>query len=119
MPDTPERVAEVVPKPESVIERPEQMVVPERIQDIAKPTSTQMTSQVTDDAGQPLTQSSDDTQTPTIQIPADPQQLSDLTKGLPTDAVTWFATFWVRMLKKALHFGWKIVKKEGGTQSGS
>lgn len=45
-----------------------------------------------------------------ITIPSDQQTLAGQAKGSITNAVTWLAAFWLRMIKKAAHFGWKIVK---------
>lgn len=64
----------------------------------------------TDDSGAPLVQSPA-TKSVTITIPADEEQLDDWAKGSPEDALTWFANFWKRIIKKALHFGWKIVRR--------
>ena len=114
MATTPEREHEVQsqPKvPEGVQERPEQMIVPERIQDLAKPTQTQVTAQVTDDQGQQLIQTSQTT-LPVITIASDvtDDQLEELSKGSSLDSITWLATFWIRAIKKAMHFGRKIVR---------
>jgi hypothetical protein len=110
---TPEREPQTPPAPESVVKQPETFVVPERIQDVAQATpQTQVTAQVTDDAGQKLIQTPA-TQQVTIQVPADPVQLDDWSKGSPFDTLTWFATFWLRMIKKAAHFGWRVVTGKG------
>lgn len=76
---------------------------------------TQITAQVTDDkTGQPLMQSPA-TKTITITIPASPDQLTDWSKGSPSDSLTWLATFWLRIMKKAFHFGWTVLQG-GATQ---
>lgn len=68
---------------------------------------TQVTAQVTDDAGnQVLTTPT--TQAVTITLPATQDQLIGQSKGKITEALTWLATYWLRMVKKALHFGWRI-----------
>lgn len=69
------------------------------------------------DKGRDLIQTSA-TQTITIQLPSTQRQLADWSKGSPASSLTWFAVFWLRMMKKALHFGWKItggqiVKRKG------
>ena len=74
---------------------------------------TQFTQQVSDNSGKPMIQTPQ-TQTVTIQIPATPQQLEDWSKGDPENAVTWFAVFWIRLIKKGLHFGWRMIKKITG-----
>ncbi len=49
-----------------------------------------------------------------IQLPAVPSQLDDWAKGDPENAITWLAMFWIRLIKKALHFGWKILNSVKG-----
>ena len=39
---------------------------------------------------------------PSIQLPADPAVLQQQSKGSTSDAATWSAVFWLRMMKKAL-----------------
>lgn len=102
---------EPVPKaPEGVVERPTE--IPKEVERVPGVTTThsQVAAQVSDDQGKPLIQTPA-TQTITIQIPADTSQLMDWAKGAPTSSITWFAIFWLRMIKKALHFGWKTVFK--------
>src|SRR3990170_3435743 len=38
----------------------------------------------------------------TIQIPTSQTQLADWSRGSPGNSLTWFAMFWLRMIKKAL-----------------
>lgn len=97
---------------EKIIEhRPEDVAIPERIEkkEGVIPRQTQFTAQVTDDSGKPLIQTPK-TKVVTVQIPANQTQLDDWAKGSPTNALTWFAAFWLRMIKKAVHFGWKVVR---------
>lgn len=100
----PER--ETTPKAE---ERPEE-ISPLTIErkEVVTPVPTQFTKQVKSDAGQPLTQSPA-AQKVSIQIPSDQTQLTPLSKGSISDSITWFAAFWIRMIKRATHFGWRIV----------
>jgi hypothetical protein len=79
---------------------------------------TQVTAQVSDDAGTPLIQAPA-TQVVTITIPTTQQQLSDWSQGSPSDSLTWFAMFWLRMIKKAVHFGWKVITKGGQQNAGN
>jgi hypothetical protein len=109
---SPER--EKPPVPEGVEKRLEE--VPEVSPDLEKAgvqvRQTQVTAQVTDDQGRQLIQAPA-TQVVTIQIPAPQAQLADWSHGSPASSLTWLATFWLRMIKKALHFGWRIVTKGG------
>jgi hypothetical protein len=49
------------------------------------------------------------TQTVTITIPAAPEKLEDWSKGSPAEAKTWSGFFWLRIIKKAIQFGWRII----------
>jgi hypothetical protein len=73
-----------------------------------KPTQTQFKAQVRDDRGKPLIQTPQ-TQKVTIKIPATQTQLDTWSKGPIQNALTWFAVFWKRLIKKAFHFGWKMI----------
>ena len=106
MPIFPEREKEP-----QVEERPEE-VSPLTIErkEVATPIPVQFKKQVTDDKGRPLIQTPA-TQTVTITLPAEESRLTTLAKGSISDSITWFAAFWLRMIKKALHFGWKLIKR--------
>ena len=69
---------------------------------------TQPTDQTSDDSTQAQPQD-DSTPKIAIQPPASAAQLDDWSKGPIESALTWFAAFWIRIIKKALHFGWKIL----------
>lgn len=101
--------------PEGVEQRAEQVDIPVDIERAGvAPTPTQVTVQVTDDAGNQLIQTS---ATPgvVIQIPAAQEKLEDWSHGDPDKSLTWYATFWVRLIKKALHFGWRIITRGGSS----
>lgn len=68
-------------------------------------TPTQFTAQVIDDKGQNIIQPT----TTTLQVPADTATLTSWSKGSITSSLTWFAAFWLRMIKKAVHFGVRII----------
>jgi hypothetical protein len=74
----------------------------------ATPVPSQFIKQVKDNHGKPLI-SSPMTSSTTVQLPTTQAQLTTQSKGSVSDSVTWVATFWLRMIKKALHFGWKII----------
>lgn len=119
MTTSPEIEKPIQPKEEAVVkEVPDTPEVPVELKEhgvIATP--TQITAQVSDNAGAPLMQTPA-TQVVTITIPANQQQLADWSKGAPEDSLTWFAMFWLRMIRKAIHYGWKVITK-GGQQSAS
>jgi hypothetical protein len=95
-----------------VKERQEEFVVPEKIQDVGvKTTRTQVTAQVTDDDGQLI---KTPTRKVTVTLPAQQETIENWTKGDTKDSSTWLGYFWIRIIKKALHFGWKVVAGEKG-----
>lgn len=110
MPATPE-----IPRPEplQVIEHSEEFIVPERLQ---QKTGVQVVqknfkSQISDDHGTPLIQ------TPPARVievtpPADEETLVEWSKGSPDSTKTWLGAFWVKIVKRAMTFGWKIVGRE-------
>jgi len=102
-PEAPEGVKEIIePEP------------PESLKGVVQQVPSKFTAQVTDDQGQPLIQTP---QTQTITVPATQQQLDDWSKGSPTNALTWFAVFWIRMVKKAFYFGWRLVSGNEADES--
>lgn len=68
---------------------------------------SQFTAKVSN-GGRPLVQTPAN-QNVTVQLPSDAATLKGLAGGSPQNAITWFAAFWLRMLKKALYFGWKVL----------
>jgi hypothetical protein len=95
--------------PEIVSEIPEQVeITPGMVSQGVQPTQTQFTAQVTDDQGRQIIQTPE-TQTVTIRIPNQKEILEQEVKGSPYDSKTWGAMYFLRVIKKALHFGWKIV----------
>lgn len=98
-----------VPQPEArITERPEEF--PETIQQIqgAKPVQKTFKAQVISDKGTPLIQTPP-AQVITIQPPGDTTSLETQAKGDTTSSMTWLAAFWLRIIKKAIHFGWQIL----------
>jgi len=96
--------------PEGVKEIPETPEVPESVEKGGvSARQTQVKTHVKQ-GGKPLTQTQASKQV-TIQIPADQGILAAWAKGPVTSSLTWFGVFWLRMIKKAAHFGWKIIKK--------
>ncbi len=93
-------------------ERQEEFIVPETLQSSGmKVVQKNFTAQVKDDKGQPVIQTPP-TQVVTVAPPYDQTTLTTQAKGSASSSTTWLASFWLRVIKKAIHFGWKIV---GGT----
>lgn len=94
-----------------VEERPEEFPeVPIEVENksVVTPTQTQFKAKITDDRGQPLIQTPATTAV-TVQIPTDQKHLATLSKGSVSDSLTWLATFWIRIIKKAIYFGWQVI----------
>ena len=107
MPATPE-----IPKPETpqITERQEEFVIPETLQQRTGVQVVQknFTAQVKDDHGQPLIQTPP-TQVIEVSPPAGGEELKEWSKGSIDSSKTWLGAFWLRIVKKALYFGWRIL----------
>jgi hypothetical protein len=106
-----------IPKQEpKITEWQEEFVIPETLQQGStsdvQVVQKNFKSQITDDKGEPLIQTPP-TQVITVTPPSDMATLSSQSKGPITSSLTWLAAFWLRIIKKAIHFGWK-VGREGG-----
>jgi hypothetical protein len=84
---------------------------PETIQQIqgAKVIQKTFKAQVNDDKGMPIIQTPPTQVITTIQPPADIETLTKQAKGDTASGSTWLAKLWLRIIQKALHFGWKIL----------
>jgi hypothetical protein len=90
-------------------ERPEE-ISPLTIErkEVITPVPTQFTQKVTSSTGQTMIQTPQG-QAITITLPDEQTTLTDKAKGSSDDSVTWFARFWLRIIKKAVHFGWNVL----------
>lgn len=105
-----------IPRPEApqVQERQEEFVVPETLQGSGvKVVQKSFKAQVSDGNGKPVI-STPPTQVISVTPPATSTVLTSWAKGKTDSSKTWLGAFWLRILKRALHFGWKIV---GGAPS--
>lgn len=103
--------------PLPIEERPEEFPeIPIEVEHkgVITPTPSQFTAQVTDEKGQPIIQTPASEQV-TIQLPSEEAQLTAFSKGTPDEAITWFGAIWLRMLKKALLLGWRVLRKGEGS----
>jgi len=101
-----------IPRPESepqVQEHAEEF--PETIQQIqgVKVVQKNFKAQVKDDKGAPIIQTPPAQVMTTVQPPSDQATLVKQAKGDTSSSATWLAAFWIRVIRKALHFGWKII----------
>ena len=109
MPATPE-----IPRPEApqVTERQEEFVVPETLQQSGvQVVQKNFKQQIKDDHGMPLIQTPP-AKVITVTPPSDTETLTGQSKGDTSSSLTWLAAFWLRIIKKAMYFGWKILGKE-------
>ena len=93
--------------------RPEEFEVPEEVKQELdklgiKAVEKEYKTPVRDDRGQNLVQSPA-LEEITIQIPENQDQLATLVKGPKDEAVTWWAAFWMRVFKKSLHLGRRVI----------
>ena len=95
-----------------VRERQEEFIVDETLKNVgAQVIQKTFKAQVRDDKGAPLIQTPP-AQVITITPPASQVVLTSQAKGSITSSLTWLAAFWLRVIKKAIHFGWKIIGKQ-------
>ncbi len=99
---------EVPKKTEGIKESQEEFIIPEKIQDVGvKTTRTQVTAQVTDDDDEDLITTP--VRKVTVTLPTQQDTIEHWTKGEAADSSTWLGYYWVRIIKKAFHFGWNVV----------
>lgn len=99
-----------------VQERPEEFIVPETLQQSTgvKVVQKNFTAQVKADDGKPLIQTPP-TQVIAVTPPATTTILTSWSKGNISSSLTWLGAFWLRIIKKAIHFGWKVTGGETKT----
>lgn len=100
--------------PEGVVEVPDVPAIPRHIENKTgiQVTRVQPGVQVTtDSSGQPVVKT-DPKNKVKIEIPREEEILKALSKGSLSDSITWWAMAWWRAIKKALHFGWEIIRRE-------
>lgn len=103
MPRSPEREPRA-----PVVERAEEFELPSHLEDTGiKTVETAIKARVKD-RGRHLIQTPA-TRKITIKLPAGQTTVSDWSKGKPVDSLTWLGIYWLRAIKKATHFKWKII----------
>lgn len=101
--------AEIEKPKMEVREIPETPEIPPEVERSGVNVRPKSFSQVKDDGGKPLTAPPAPVVV-TINPPADTTTLIKQSKGSVSNSLTWLAMFWLRIIKKARHFGWKIIK---------
>lgn len=77
--------------------------------EVITPVPTQFKAQVTDDQGNPII-STPQTTKADITIPeVNKETLEVKIKGDTEESSVWSAGYWLRIFKKAIYFGWKVV----------
>jgi hypothetical protein len=100
---------EVLQDEPQVQERREEFIVDETLSRAgAQVVQKTFKAQVKDDKGTPLIQTPP-ARVITVSPPGDQQTLIKQSKGSVSSSLTWLAAFWLRVIKKALHFGWSVV----------
>lgn len=103
MPRSPEREPRT-----PVVERAEEFELPPHLEDTGiKGVETAVKARVKD-KGRHLIQTPATKQV-AIKLPTGQATVSTWSKGKTTNSLTWLGVYWLRMIKKAMHFGWKII----------
>lgn len=77
--------------------------------EVATPIPVQFKAQVTDDNGNPII-STPQTSKPDIIIPEiNKETLEVRIKGDTEEPSVWSASYWLRIFKKAVYYGWKVL----------
>ena len=93
------------------MERAEEFELPSHLEDTGiKSVETAVKARVKD-KGRHLIQTPA-TQKVNIKLPAGQTTVATWSKGKPGNSLTWLGIFWLRMIKKAIHFGWGIIGGE-------
>lgn len=78
--------------------------------EVVTPVPTQFKAKVTDDKGQNLLKSTDDTKFKIIIPQKSKEQMEkDIKEGNKEESRVWSIAYWFRIFKKAIFFGWKVV----------
>ena len=102
------------PEAPNISERQEEFIVPETLQQAGiKVVQKNFKAQVKSDKGVPLIQTPP-AQVITVAPPAAQTVLTSWSKGPITSSISWLGMFWLRVIKKAIHFGWQIIGKGEG-----
>ena len=90
---------------------PEELEIPEEIEakEGVKATRTQFTTTIKADDGTHMV-SSPSTKKVSIQLPTDEDTLETMSKDDVESSSTWSGAYWLRLIKKAVFYGWDIVK---------
>lgn len=77
--------------------------------EVAAPIPTRFKAQVTDDQGNNIITTPETVKTDIIIPEINKETLEVKIKGDTEDSSVWSAGYWLRMFKKAVYFGWKVL----------
>lgn len=77
--------------------------------EVVTPVATHFKAQVTDDNGNNLIKTPEDDRVDIVIPEVSKESLENKTKGDKSDSSVWSAGYWLRIFKKALYYGWKVV----------
>ena len=77
--------------------------------EVVTPVPSQFKAQVTDDQGNPLISTPHTTKADIIIPEINKETLEVKIKGDTENASVWSAGYWLRLFKKAIYFGWKVL----------
>jgi hypothetical protein len=106
-------IAPEVEKPRSVFsEEPKAQEIPPEVERVPGITPPPAQPQPQATPQQPPAQPQDQTATPqvSVQVSNSDEELLKMSKGSTEESSTWLGTFLIRLVKKAIHFGWKIIR---------
>lgn len=91
------------------VQKEAEFIVPETLRGTGiKVVQKTFKAQVSDKTGKPIIQTPP-AQVVTVTPPADNVTLTSWSKGSVSSSLTWLGAFWLRVVKKALYFGWRII----------
>jgi len=77
--------------------------------EVVTPIPTQFKAQVTDNQGNPIISTPETIKADIIIPEVNKETLEVKIKGDTEESSVWSAGYWLRILKKAIYFGWKVV----------
>lgn len=77
--------------------------------EVVTPIPSQFKAQVTDDDGNPIISTPQTTKADIVIPEVSREVLDEKAKGDINEAHVWSAAYWIRIFKKAVYFGWKVL----------
>lgn len=77
--------------------------------EVVTPIPTQFKAQVTDDKGNKLITTLENKKADIVIPEINRETLEVKVKGDTENSSVWSAGYWIRILKKAIYFGWKVI----------